>query len=181
MGKKDITITELDNDDVLVQMDGNVITWAEINGKPEQNKALIALLTELLEKKVDKKLIEAGVHTKITYDENGLVVAGEDLSLEDLPELHLENIVDVEATAEEVNKLHNLEATKEEIDKLHNLKATTSELDILHGLKANTAELNRLKGLLVASAQLNLLANARSNIQEQLDNKMDKVDFCEIE
>ena len=174
----EIIITELENDDIEIQMDSIVVTWSEINGNPENNKALIKLLTRLLAEKLDKKeSIEAGQHTKITYDENGLVVAGEDLSLEDLPELHLENIVDVEATAEEVNKLHNLQATREEIDKLHDTTATTSEFNILHGLKASTEELNRLKGLLIASAQLNMLQGIKANVQEQLDGKMDNVDF----
>lgn len=174
----EVIITELENDDIEIQMDSIVVTWSEINGNPENNKALIKLLTRLLAEKLDKKEpIEAGQHTKITYDENGLVVAGEDLSLEDLPELHLENIVDVEATAEEVNKLHNLQATREEIDKLHDTTATTSEFNILHGLKASTEELNRLKGLLIASAQLNMLQGIKANVQEQLDGKMDNVDF----
>ena len=77
-----------------------------------------------------------------------------------------------------MNKLHNLKATTEEIDKLHRLKATTAELDILHGLEATTKELNKLKGLLVASAQLNMLQGITDNVQEQLDGKMDNVEFA---
>ena len=178
--KKDLNIVEIENDDIVLQLEGNVVTWAELNGNPESNKALIALLTKLLEMKLDKELREAGTHTKITYDEYGLVVNGEELSIEDLPDLYLENIKDVEATAEEVNKLHGLQASKEEIDKLYNLSTTKAELEVLHGLKTSTEELNRLKGLLVTYAQLNMLAGIRSNVQEQLDSKMGKVDF-EIE
>lgn len=178
--KKDLNIVEIENDDIVLQMEGNVVTWAELNGKPESNKALIALLTKLLEMKLDKELREAGTHTKITYDEYGLVVNGEELSIEDLPDLYLENIKDVEATAEEVNKLHGLKASKEEIDKLYNLSTTRAELEILHGLKTSTAELNKLKGLLVASAQLNMLDGIKDNVQKQLDSKMGNVDF-EIE
>ena len=177
---KDIQIVELENEDIEIQIDSYVITWSELVGKPENNKALIALLNKLLEKKLDKRLVKLkpATHTKITYDEEGLVVAGEDLSIEDLPTLRLENIVDVEATAREVNKLHNLKATTEELDKLHRLKATTAELDTLHGLEATTKELNKLKGLLVASAQLNMLQGITSNVQEQLDGKMDNVEFA---
>lgn len=178
--RKDLNIVEIENDDIVLQLEGNVITWAELNGKPESNKALIALLTKLLELKLDKELREAGTHTKITYDEYGLVVNGEELSVEDLPDLYLENIKDVEATAEEVNKLHGLQASKEDIDKLYNLSTTKAELEILHGLKTSTAELNKLKGLLVASAQLNMLQGIKANVQEQLDSKMGSVDF-EIE
>ena len=95
---KDIQIVELENEDIEIQIDSYVITWSELVGKPENNKALIALLNKLLEKKLDKRLVKLkpATHTKITYNEEGLVVAGKDLSIEDLPTLRLENIVDVE-------------------------------------------------------------------------------------
>lgn len=176
---KDVQIIELGNEDIEVILDSYALTWSEILGNPTNSKPLVELLNKLLAEKISKRVepLVAGTHSKITYDENGLVVAGEDLSIEDLPELHLNNIVDVEATSEEVNKLHGLQATKNEIDRLHGITATTSELNILHGLQANTEELNRLKGLLIASAQLNMLQGIKSNVQAQLDKKMDKVNY----
>ena len=176
---KDVQIIELGNEDIEVILDSYALTWSEILGNPTNSKPLVELLNKLLAEKISKRVepLVAGTHSKITYDEEGLVVAGEDLSIEDLPPLRLENIVDVEATAREVNKLHNLKATTEEIDKLHRLKVTTAELDILHGLEANTEELNRLKGLLIASAQLNMLQGIKSNVQAQLDKKMDKINY----
>ena len=176
---KDVQIIELGNEDIEVILDSYALTWSEILGNPTNSKSLVELLNKLLAEKISKRVepLVAGTHSKITYDENGLVVAGEDLSIEDLPELHLNNIVDVEATSEEVNKLHGLQATKNEIDRLHGITATTSELNILHGLQANTEELNRLKGLLIASAQLNMLQGIKSNVQAQLDKKMDKVNY----
>ena len=176
---KDVQIIELGNEDIEVILDSYALTWSEILGNPTNSKPLVELLNKLLAEKISKRVepLVAGTHSKITYDENGLVVAGEDLSIEDLPELHLNNIVDVEATSEEVNKLHGLQATKNEIDRLHDITATTSELNILHGLQANTEELNRLKGLLIASAQLNMLQGIKSNVQAQLDKKMDKINY----
>ena len=176
---KDVQIIELGNEDIEVILDSYALTWSEILGNPTNSKPLVELLNKLLAEKISKRveLLVAGTHSKITYDENGLVVAGEDLSIEDLPELHLNNIVDVEATSEEVNKLHGLQATKNEIDRLHGITATTSEFNILHGLQANTEELNRLKGLLIASAQLNMLQGIKSNVQAQLDKKMDKINY----
>ena len=176
---KDVQIIELGNEDIEVILDSYALTWSEILGNPTNSKPLVELLNKLLAEKISKRVepLVAGTHSKITYDENGLVVAGEDLSIEDLPELHLNNIVDVEATSEEVNKLHGLQATKNEIDRLHGITATTSELNILHGLQANTEELNRLKGLLIASAQLNMLQGIKSNVQAQLDKKMDKINY----
>ena len=176
---KDVQIIELGNEDIEVILDSYALTWSEILGNPTNSKSLVELLNKLLAEKISKRVepLVAGTHSKITYDENGLVVAGEDLSIEDLPKLHLNNIVDVEATSEEVNKLHGLKATKNEIDRLHGITATTSEFNILHGLQANTEELSRLKGLLIASAQLNMLQGIKSNVQAQLDNKMDKLGY----
>lgn len=176
---KDVQIIELGNEDIEVILDSYALTWSEILGNPTNSKPLVELLNKLLAEKISKRVepLVAGTHSKITYDENGLVVAGEDLSIEDLPELHLNNIVDVEATSEEVNKLHGLKATKNEIDRLHGITATTSEFNILHGLQANTEELSRLKGLLIASAQLNMLQGIKSNVQAQLDKKMDKINY----
>lgn len=176
---KDVQIIELGNEDIEVILDSYALTWSEILGNPTNSKPLVELLNKLLAEKISKRVepLVAGTHSKITYDENGLVVAGEDLSIEDLPKLHLNNIVDVEATSEEVNKLHGLKATKNEIDRLHGITATTSEFNILHGLQANTEELSRLKGLLIASAQLNMLQGIKSNVQAQLDKKMDKLGY----
>ena len=47
--------------------------------------------------------ITAGTHTKITYDQNGLVTSGTDLTAEDIPDLTLSKITDVEASATEIN------------------------------------------------------------------------------
>lgn len=174
----ELQILELGNENIEIHLGGCVVTWSEINGDPKNNKALIALLTELLKEKVDKnEEIEAGTHTKITYDEKGLVIAGEDLSIEDLPELHLKDIVDVVASVDEVNKLHGLLSTTEELNKLHGLLATTNELNILHNLQTSTEELNKLKGLLVTYAELNMLKGIKSNIQEQLDKKQDTLTY----
>ena len=174
----EIKIIEVENEDVVITLDGSVACWSEIYGDPKKSKALMALLDELLKLKVDSnELIEGDTKCKITYDEKGLVISGEDLTIEDLPELLLIHIKDIIATAEEVNKLHGLQATKNEIDRLHGITATTSELNILHGLQANTEELNRLKGLLIASAQLNMLQGIKSNVQAQLDEKMDKLNY----
>lgn len=47
--------------------------------------------------------ITGGTHTKITYDQNGLVTAGADLTAEDIPDLTLSKITDVEASTTEIN------------------------------------------------------------------------------
>ena len=47
--------------------------------------------------------ITAGTHTKITYDEKGLVVSGEELTADDIPDLTLDKITDVTVSAEDIN------------------------------------------------------------------------------
>lgn len=59
--------------------------------------------------------ITSDTKCKITYDTKGLVIAGNDLIESDLPDIHLAKIVDVTATVNEVNKLHNLATTATEL------------------------------------------------------------------
>ena len=174
----DLNIVEIDNDDIQIIIDGAVVSWSEIYGDPTKCASLMKLLEQLLKKKVDSNdPIEPATKCKITYDEKGLVALGEDLTIEDLPPLHLENIIDVIATAEEVNILSGIEVTTEELNKLKGLIATSTELNILSGVKVTTEELNRLKGLLVSAVTLNLLDGIRSNVQEQIDSKQNNLGF----
>lgn len=139
----EIKIIEVENEDVVITLDGSVACWSEIYGDPKKSKALMALLDELLKLKVDSnELIEGDTKCKITYDEKGLVIAGEDLTIEDLPELLLAHIKDVIATAEEVNILHGIEITTEELNRLKGLLVTAEELNKLAGLNISIDDLN---------------------------------------
>lgn len=139
----EIKIIEVENEDVVITLDGSVACWSEIYGDPKKSKALMALLDELLKLKVDSnELIEGGTKCKITYDEKGLVIAGEDLTIEDLPELLLIHIKDIIATAEEVNILHGIEITTEELNRLKGLLVTAEELNKLAGLNISIDDLN---------------------------------------
>ena len=68
--------------------------------------------------------ITPGTHTKITYNSEGLVTAGGELSESDIPVLQLSKISGVVASAEEVNKLHGL-------------TPTTTELNYVNGVTSN--------------------------------------------
>ena len=174
----DLNIVEINNDDIQIIIDGAVVSWSEIYGDPTKCASLMKLLEQLLKKKVDSNdPIEPATKCKITYDEKGLVTLGEDLTIEDLPPLHLENIIDVIATTEEVNILSGIEVTTEELNKLKGLIATSTELNILSGIDVTTEELNKLKGLLVSAVTLNLLDGIRSNVQEQIDSKQNNLGF----
>lgn len=174
----DINIVEIDNDDIHIHIDGAVVSWSELYGDPTRCASLMLLLEDLLKKKVDvNPLIAKDTKCKITYDEKGLVIKGEDLTPEDLPKLLLEYITDVNATAEEVNVLHGITVTTEELNKLRGLLATSEELNILHGAIVSTEELNKLKGLLVTAIALNMLDGIRSNVQAQIDNKQDTISY----
>ena len=139
----EIKIIEVENEDVVITLDGSVACWSEIYGDPKKSKALMALLDELLKLKVDSnELIVGDTKCKITYDEKGLVISGEDLTIEDLPELLLIHIKDIIATAEEVNILHGIEITTEELNRLKGLLVTAEELNKLAGLDISIDDLN---------------------------------------
>ena len=139
----EIKIIEVENEDVVITLDGSVACWSEIYGNPKKSKALMALLDELLKLKVDSnELIEGDTKCKVTYDEKGLVITGEDLTIEDLPELLLIHIKDIIATAEEVNILHGIEITTEELNRLKGLLVTAEELNKLAGLNISIDDLN---------------------------------------
>lgn len=85
-----------------------------------------------LEFKADRAIvanedIEAGTHTKITYDAHGLVTGGADLSEADIPAVHLDKITDVNATAAEVNKLAGLDTTAEELGFVHGVTSSIQD------------------------------------------------------
>lgn len=151
----EIKIIEVENEDVVIQLDSCVACWSEIYGDPKKSKALMALLEELLKLKVDSnELIEADTKCKITYDEKGLVIKGEDLTIEDLPELLLEHIKDVIATAEEVNILHGIEVTTEELNRLKGLLATAEEINKIAGMTISIDELNSIPNKLDKNAPI---------------------------
>ena len=68
--------------------------------------------------------ITGATHTKITYDSNGLVTSGTDLTASDIPSLTLSKISDVTATASEVNVLDGI-------------TASTTELNYVDGVTSN--------------------------------------------
>ncbi len=85
---------------------------------------------------VANEAITGATHTKITYDEKGLVTGGADLAETDIPDLHLAKVVDITATAAEVNELHEAGAVKADFEKLHGLTATAAELNFVKGVKS---------------------------------------------
>jgi len=66
---------------------------------------------------------------KITYNNQGLVTSGADLSASDIPNLSLSKITDVTATTAEINVLDGI-------------TATTSELNILDGVTVSASDIN---------------------------------------
>ena len=95
-------------------------------------------ITTAVDGKLDKnEPIEGGTHTKITYDENGLVTAGADLTAADIPALTLDKISDVTATAAELNILAGNEVTSEDLTKLHEVTLTSAEINALKDVTTN--------------------------------------------
>ena len=106
--------------------------------------------SDIVDNKVESNpTITGSTKCKITYDSKGLVTAGANLSASDIPAITLSKISDVTASAAELNTLDGV-------------TASTSELNILDGITATTTELNYINGV-------------TSNIQTQLDSKVEDV------
>lgn len=99
--------------------------------------------------------VTAATKCKITYDANGLVTAGADLTDTDIPNLSLTKISDVTATAAEVNVLDGITASTAELNILDGVTADASEINVLDGITASTAELNILDGVTVTASDIN--------------------------
>ena len=111
----DQTLYDLDSfgkvDDVLVDGQSvvvNKVAEIDLSGKVNANAP-----------------IQGATHTKIQYDNKGLVTGGSDLTESDIPSLHLSKISDITATANEVNALDGITGNVQE---QLNTKANSSDL-----------------------------------------------------
>lgn len=82
------------------------------------------------------------------------------------------NGTSVTAAAAELNLLDGVTASTSELNLLDGVTATTSELNILDGVTSTASELNTLDGITATTAELNYTDGVTSNIQTQLDAKL---------
>jgi hypothetical protein len=66
-------------------------------------------------------------------------------------------------------------STGAELNILDGVTATNAELNILDGVTATTAELNLLDGVTASTAEINFIDGVTSNIQTQLNTKLDSL------
>jgi len=86
------------------------------------------------------------------------------------------NVLDgVTATTAELNILDGVTATAAELNILDGVTATTAELNILDGVTATAAELNVLDGVTATAAELNHTDGVTSNIQTQLNRRLELI------
>ena len=78
----------------------------------------------------------------------------------------------VTSTAAEINILNGVTATASELNILDGVTATTGELNILDGVTATASELNRMDGITATTTELNYTDGVTSNIQTQLNAKL---------
>lgn len=102
-----INITKDDNDVLKISNTRTTIPWGNLTGTLSNQTDLQDALDTKLDKNVD---ITGATHTKITYDEKGLVTSGTDLAEADIPALHLTKISDVTASAAELNYVDGVTA-----------------------------------------------------------------------
>ena len=79
--------------------------------------------------------ITGATKCKITYDSKGLVTAGADLAASDIPDLNLSKIIDVTATATEVNYLSGVTSNVQ--TQLNNKVDKTSTGNKLYGTNSS--------------------------------------------
>lgn len=83
------------------------------------------------------------------------------------------NLIDgVTATTAELNILDGVTSTAAELNILDGVTSTAAELNILDGVTSTAAELNILDGVTATTAELNYVDGVTSNLQTQLDAKV---------
>jgi hypothetical protein len=81
----------------------------------------------------------------------------------------------VTATGADINVLDGASVTTAELNTLDGITASTSELNILDGATLTTSELNTLQGITASTTELNYMDGVTSNVQTQLDSKLDSL------
>jgi len=86
--------------------------------------------------------------------------------------------LDVDLTAIQIpaSQLTDVTASAAELNILDGVTATSAELNILDGVTADATELNLLDGVTATTAELNYVDGVTSDIQTQLDAKVDESD-----
>jgi hypothetical protein len=72
------------------------------------------------------------------------------------------------------SQISDVTATAAELNILDGVTSTAAELNILDGATLSTAELNLLDGVTATTAELNYLDGVTSNVQTQLDNRVNR-------
>lgn len=148
------------------------------------SKDNIDKLFKILDKKLDAKpIITPGVYTKVIIDENGLVTKGDNLSIEDLPELHtsdingLDHILNDKASHSDIIELNNTMAKMlSSFNKIGDItsiknslssKAADSEVkDIASKVKSIENSVNNI----IDHMPSDMLANQLQQIQNELSS-----------
>ena len=125
----------------------NAATWSEIQNKPS------SLGTP----------ITGGTKTKITYDENGLVTAGANLSASDIPDLSATYVAKNTAITG---------ATKTKIT--YDAKGLVTGGADLQASDIPNLTLSKISDVTVTATEVNQLDGIEDNVQDQLDNKLTK-------
>lgn len=146
-------------------LDGITATTTELN---YTDGVTSNIQTQLDSKVAANAAITGATHTKITYDNKGLVTGGTDITLAD--------VTDITASAAEVNVLDGITANTTELNVLDGITASTAELNILDGVTATTAELNVLDGITATTTELNYVDGVTSPIQTQISNNKTAID-----
>ena len=172
-------------DNVVLELDptANSIILKIVEGTPASSPSAPALTQTdggIYQLKLAQVLVGTGVTTIAagnvsdyrTYLTSGAELAADVAQLQsDITTLTVADIIDLTASAAEINVLDGMTASTAELNVLDGITASTAELNILDGVTASAAELNVLDGITASTTELNYTDGVTSAIQTQLDSK----------
>ena len=94
-------------------------------------------------------------------------------AIADLTATEIQILDGATVTTAELNILDGVTSTTAELNILDGVTSTAAELNILDGVTSTAAELNLLDGVTATTAELNYVDGVTSNIQTQLNAKLD--------
>ena len=128
------------NKAIATDNQGNIIESTTTAAELEAVHGVTSNIQTQLDSKVTKQEpITADTKCKITYNTDGLVTAGADLTANDIPAIQLSKISDVTASAAEVNVLDGITATTTELNYMHGVtSAVQTQIGTLSNLSTES-------------------------------------------
>jgi predicted nucleic acid-binding Zn-ribbon protein len=148
------------------------VTGVKGNAESEYRIGNINLTPQNIGSVPANALITGDTKTKITYDSNGLILSGSNLTESDIPNLSITKITDITASASEINKLQGVTVSTQQINYLGNV---TSDVQSQINAKQNTLTAGTGISIDTATNTISSTVNSATwgNITGTLSNQTD--------